>query len=89
MFIWMPAGKMRYPTPGGGGGNNGPYGVRWVCAFDSKDSGNLNILGPSNAVAGLATIWPSKFNTTSTDPTFNPTGVPSNITNYRAYGVTY
>ncbi|MCX5969333.1 MAG: hypothetical protein NTV57_17245 [Cyanobacteria bacterium] len=89
LFIWMPAGKIIYPSPGGGGGNNGPYGVRWVCAFDSKNSANLDIIGPSNAVAGLATIFPNKFNTIDPDNTFNPTGVPSNITNYRAYGVTY
>ena len=89
LFIWMPAGTMIYPSPGGGGGNSGPYGVRWVCAFDSKNSANLNIIGPSDAVAGLATIFPNSFNSTDPDPSFSPTGVPSNITNYRAYGVTY
>jgi hypothetical protein len=89
LFIWMPAGTIIYPSPGGGGGNSGPYGVRWVCAFDSKNSANLDIIGPSDAVAGLSTIFPGRFNSTDPDPSFSPTGVPSNITNYRAYGVTY
>jgi hypothetical protein len=88
LFIWLPAGKIYYPSPGGGGGNNGPYGVRWVCAFDSKNSANLDIIGPSNAVAGLATIFPNFFGSSSSD-TYVPSAVPSNITNYRAYGVTY
>jgi len=89
LFIWMPAGKIIYPSPGGGGGNSGPYGVRWICAFDSKNSANLDIIGPSDAVAGLATIFPSFFNSTASDPSFIPSSTPSNITNYRAYGVTY
>lgn len=89
LFVWMPAGTIIYPSPGGGGGNSGPYGVRWVCAFDSKNSANLDIIGPSDAVAGLSTIFPGRFNANDPDPSFSPTGVPSNITNYRAYGVTY
>ncbi|MFZ0407187.1 MAG: hypothetical protein WAM11_03635 [Cyanobium sp.] len=89
LFIWMPAGKFIYQNPGGGGGNNGPYGVRWVCAFDSKDSANLNIIGPANAVAGLSTIFSGFFSPSAPDTSFNPSFIPSNITNYRAYGVTY
>ena len=89
LFIWMPEGKIIYPSPGGGGGNSGPFGVRWVCAFDSKNSANLDIIGPSDAVAGLATIFPSFFNASAADPSFIPSSTPSNITNYRAYGVTY
>ncbi|MEI6030763.1 MAG: hypothetical protein WCQ20_06300 [Synechococcaceae cyanobacterium ELA739] len=88
LFVWMPAGKIIYPSPGGGGGNSGPYGVRWVCAFDSKNSANIDIIGPGNAVAGLATIFPNFFSSSLSD-SFIPSAVPSNITNYRAYGVTY
>jgi hypothetical protein len=89
LFIWMPEGKIIYPSPGGGGGNNGPYGVRWVCAFDSKNSANLDIIGPGDAVAGLATIFPNFFTANKLDTSFIPSSIPSNITNYRAYGVTY
>ncbi len=87
-FLWMPNATLRFSGSGTGGGQEGSYGVRWVCRFEGPGSGDRALFGPTNALTGLSSIFPGFF-TTATNDTFNPSPIPSTVTNYRAYGVTY
>lgn len=87
-FIWMPNATFTFSGSGSGGGQEGSYGVRWVCRFEGPGSGDRALYGPVNALTGLNDIFPGFF-TTATNDTFNPSPIPSIVTNYRAYGVTY
>lgn len=89
-YVWMPNATFRFSGSGTGGGQEGSYGVRWVCRFEGPGSGDRALFGPvaTSSTAGFNSIFPGFFNT-STNDTFNPSPIPSAMTNYRAYGVTY
>ena len=89
-FIWLPNATFAFTGTGGGTGQDGSYGIRWVCKFTGTSSANTGLYGPvaTAAFSGLNSIFPLVYNNAD-DDTFVPSPIPSAITNYRAYGVTY
>ncbi len=84
-FVWLPNATMVFSGAGTGGGQDGSYGVRWLCRLDGPKSGDTGLYGPIDARPGLMEIlpdWPK-------DDTFSPSPIPSIVTKYRAYGITY